>query len=161
MQIRSIIIAAAFALLPAGPAVADTHGLSVDQQIEMARSLNEARRQITVAANVELSEAAAETFWPVYRDYRAAVAEVDDELKAVILRYADSYPDIEGSTALVLSEDALKLQVKRDRLKQKYLKRFAKATSPMTAARVMQVENRLDLLAQLGLSESIPLVPAD
>jgi hypothetical protein len=160
MRIQSLFVILLAASSSLTASAAGPSDLSVDQQIEMARSLNEADRQATMAANVELSAQTAEQFWPVYRDYRTEVGRLNDELKRIILRYADSYGNLEPDTAYSLSEDVLSVQIKRDRLKQKYLKRFSRAASPLIAARAMQIENKLDSLAQVELAAAIPLVPA-
>ena len=148
------------ALIALPGSAAELSELSVDQQIEMVRSLNEARRQATVAANIQLSQEAANAFWPLYREYRGEVARINDGLKQVIVNYAEQYATLTGDEAYALSEEALKLQVQRDRLKQKYLKRFAKPLPELDAARVMQIENKLDALAQLALAADIPLIGA-
>jgi len=132
--------------------------LTVDQQIEMARSLNEASRQATVAANVQMSQQVSDAFWPVYRSYRGEVGRINDGLKSVILRYASDYSDLAGNEAYDLSEEVLELQVQRDRLKQKYLKQFAKVMPELDAARVMQIENKLDALALVDLAASVPMI---
>ena len=41
----------------------------------MVRSLTEAQRQATMAANVVLTEAEATKFWPIYREYRLDVSQ--------------------------------------------------------------------------------------
>ena len=148
------------ALLAVPASAVELSELSVDQQIEMVRSLNEARRQATVAANVQMSPETSEAFWPLYRSYRGEVSEINDALKGVILRYAEQYSDLTGDEAYELSEEFLDLQVQRDRLKQKYLKRFTKPLPALDAARVMQIENKLDALAQLALAADIPLIGA-
>jgi Spy/CpxP family protein refolding chaperone len=50
---------------------------SIDQQIQMVRSLAEAQREATIALNVELTSAESDKFWPIYRDYRNDVAKQD------------------------------------------------------------------------------------
>ena len=98
--------------------------LTVDQQIEIVRSLNEAAWQATVAANVERSREAGDAFWPIYRSYRGEVSNLNDSLKAVIL------------------------------------KRFAKALPQLDAARVIQLENKLDALSLAELAFDVPLIQA-
>lgn len=161
MRTQSFFVVLLVWFVSASATAAGASNPSVDQQIEMARSLSEAGRQATMAANVELSQQMSEQFWPIYRDYRADVSRLNDELKRIILSYADNYRDIQPAMAYSLSEDALSVQIKRDRLKQKYLKRFSRASSPLIAARVMQIENKLDALAQVELAVSVPLVSAD
>src|SRR5262249_54283115 len=51
---------------------------TLDRDIQIARSLTEASRQATVVANLPLTSAQANAFWPVYRQYRADVAVQND-----------------------------------------------------------------------------------
>ena len=149
----------AFTAAPSAHA-ADVSDLTIDQQIEMVRSLNEAARQATIAANLEISRDVGDAFWPIYRSYRGEAGGLNDSLKTLILQYADSYADLTDEAAFQLSEKALKLQIQRDKLKQKYLKRFSKALSRRDAARVMQIENKLDALMQAELAVGVPLIQA-
>ena len=54
----------------------------------MIRSLTEAQRQATMAANLELTEAEATKFWPLYREYRNDMAKINDKFVALIKDYA-------------------------------------------------------------------------
>ena len=45
---------------------------------------------------------------------------INDELQTLIFRYADAYPDVPEDEAYQLVQQALKLQVKRDKLKEKF-----------------------------------------
>jgi hypothetical protein len=155
-----VAMALCFLTLAGGRSAVAQGELSVDQQIEVVRSMNEARRQATVAANVQIPAEAADTFWPLYREYRGEVASINDSLKRVVLRYAEQYESLTGEEAYELAEEALDLQVQRDRLKQKYLKRFTSALPDLDAARVMQIENKIDALAQFALAANIPLAAA-
>ena len=53
--------------------------LTEEQQIAMARSLTEAQRQATLAANVPFTDTEAAKFWPLYREYRNDVEKINDE----------------------------------------------------------------------------------
>ncbi len=155
----SLAVALCCAALGSSPGYcAQPSTLSIEQQIEIARSMNEATRQSTMAANLDVSAEAADAFWPVYREYRSEVNALNDELKSIILRYAESYQDLSGDEAYQLADQTAKLQIRRDKLRQTYLKRFAKALSPRDAARAFQIENKLDALFQAMLASEIPLV---
>jgi hypothetical protein len=43
-------------------------------------------------------------------------------------------------------------------LPQKYFKKLSKAVSPKTAARFVQVEDRVDMLLNLQLAANLPMV---
>lgn len=134
--------------------------MSFDQQIQLLRVAGEADRQALVTANVEFTNAESEQFWPVYREYRAEVAKTTDRLLAVIKTYADEYPNVSDEQAKNLIKEHLAIEADRVKLKQKYVKRFAKVLPNVKVARVIQVESKLDAVAIVELSAQIPLVPA-
>ena len=130
---------------------------SIDQQIQMVRSLTEAQREATVALNVELTTAESDKFWPIYRDYRNDVAKLNDERVAIIKDFAANFDSLTNDKAKSLIRESLDNQKARDALKAKYVGKFEKVLPAIKAARVMQLENKLDALIDVTLAVSIPL----
>jgi len=151
-----IALAALVATL-ATPAIA-AEEISVDQQIQMVRSLTEAQRQATMAANLTLTDAESQKFWPIYRDYRNEVASLNDKLVALLKEFADNYESISNSKAKSITDGWLRIERQRIELKAKYVEKYSKVLSAVQTARVLQIENKLDALVQVGLAKSIPLV---
>src|SRR5258706_14245624 len=81
--------------------------LTIDQQVQMIRSLSEAQRTATVAANVVLTEEEGTKFWPLYRDYRNDVAKINDKLIALLKDYADNYEAMTDAKAKTYTIDYL------------------------------------------------------
>jgi len=132
--------------------------ISVDQQIQMARSLTEAQRQATMAANLTLTDEESQKFWPIYRDYRNEVASLNDKMVALLKDFADNFQSMSDSKAKSITRDYLQIEKQRIDLKAKYVEKYGKVLSPVQTARVLQIENKLDALVQVGLAKSIPLV---
>jgi Spy/CpxP family protein refolding chaperone len=159
MDRKSFVVwlAAAFAVSLAGGAFA-AQEISVDQQIQMARSLTEAQRQATMAANLSLSDAESQKFWPIYREYRNEVATLNDKMVALLKDFADNYDSMSNAKAKAITDGYLQNEKQRVELKAKYVAKYAKVLSAVQTARVLQIENKLDALVQVGLAKSIPLV---
>ena len=134
--------------------------LTVEQQVAMTRSLTEAQRQATVAANVSLTEAESAKFWPLYREYRNEVEKVNDEAVALMKEFAANYETLSDDRAKSMADRWLALQKQRLVLKTKYMDRYAKVLGGAKMARVLQIENRLDALIEVNLARAVPLVPA-
>lgn len=141
-----------------GAPAADDAQLTQDLQI--ARSLTEASRQATVAANLKLSEAEASAFWPLYREYRTEVATQNDRLVDLIKKFAAEYETLTDDQAKELTRTYIDIDKKRLSLKEKYLKKFEKALPAAKVARAMQAEQKLDALQSFGIARTVPLVPA-
>lgn len=149
-----VIMLALFSPLPAQ----DIEGMSIDQQIEVARNQTEADRQLILNANLSLTEEESRNFWPVYRAYRNKAMEINDGVKDLVIRYSNQYDNLSGEEAYSLVSEIFPLQMQQAELKKKYLERFSRVLSPMNAARAMQIENKLDALLLVDLAAEIPVV---
>jgi hypothetical protein len=132
--------------------------LTIDQQVQMVRSLTEAQRQATVAANVVLTEDEATKFWPIYREYRLDVSKINDRLVALIKDYSQNFEAMTDAKAKEYTTGYLDVQKQRVDLKSKYVGKFDKVLSPIKTARVLQIETKLDSMVEAGLAKTIPLV---
>jgi hypothetical protein len=131
---------------------------TLDQQIQTIRSLTEAQRQATMAANVIMSKDEGDKFWPVYRDYRAEVAKSNDERIALMKDLAENFGSLTDAKAKSITNGWLSNERQRIALKSKYVVKFEKVLSAVKAARVLQIENKLDAIVDAGLAQTIPLV---
>lgn len=140
------------------PSVANAEEPSIDQQVQMVRSLTEAQRQATMAANVVLTEVEATAFWPLYREYRFEVSKINDKLVALIKDYSENFEAMTDAKAKTYTTGYLDVQKQRIDLKAKYVGKFDKVLSPVKTARVLQIETKLDAMVEAGLAKTIPLV---
>lgn len=153
----ALVAMTSFAATPATPD-APAEEPSVDQQIQMIRSLTEAQRQATVAANVQLTDAEAAKFWPLYREYRFDVSKINDKLLALIKDYSEHYEAMTDAKAKAYTSGYIDVQKAQIDLKSKYVSKFDKVLSPIKTARVLQIETKLDALRDAGLAKTVPLV---
>jgi len=142
------------ALLVAAPSV---WAQSADEMIEMGRAQLEADRQNIVAANLILTEAESEAFWPAYREYRSDVAKLDDKTVALLKRYSDDYLSLPDDQAKTLMNETLDIDRARIKLQEKYIRNFSKIIPSSKVFRYMQIERRLDSLVRLQLQKDVPL----
>jgi hypothetical protein len=131
---------------------------TLEQQIQMVRALTEAQRQATMAANVIMTDAEGAKFWPIYREYRNEVAKLNDKTVALMQQFAQNFDALTDANAKSLTNDWLSIEKQRVALKAKYVGKYGKVLSAVKTARVLQIENKLDALVQMGLAKSIPLV---
>ena len=130
---------------------------TLEQQIQIVRSSTEIERQRTLIRGAQLETAEMEQFAPVYQDYRREVTTLNDKLIALLKTYSDQYATLTDTQAQALTRDSLALERDRVDLKIRYAKKFSKVLSPKKVARVMQIENRMDLLQRVGAVTTIPL----
>ena len=128
------------------------------EEIELTRAIIQAERQVIVTRAMDLTAAEAQTFWPIYREYRLEMIKVGDRLLALITTYAQNYRDLSDEMAGKLLTEYLGIEKARLQVKNTFLPRFQKVLPPKKVTRYYQVENRLDVIIQAELAEDIPLV---
>ena len=151
---KLLLFAAASFLTIAAPAQES----NIDSDIQVLRSNIRAQKTKLVSDNMNLTDAEAKAFWPVYRDYETELGKLNDKKVSLINEYAHTYDHMTDAEAKSLTERNLTLEKQKLDLKEVYFNRLAKAVSPKTAARFLQVDNRIDLLLTVQLASAIPMV---
>ena len=125
--------------------------------VETQRQMTEAQRQLVVSENLVLNGDESEKFWPLYRQYRADVAIINDRLVALIARFAENYAALGDDEAMALIKESQDIESDRLKLSKKYAKNLNKFMAGQNVLRLMQIESRLDAVIDLKLKNSIPL----
>jgi len=128
-----------------------------DQDIQLPKSNIRSQKKQVVAANMDLTDAEAEKFWPVYNRYADDVAKIYDTKIALFREYLESYDSMSGEQA----EDYLRRRaaVEEDimQVRLKYLPEFRKVLTGRETALFYQIDWRLDLMINLQLAQA-PMV---
>ena len=131
---------------------------NIDSDIEVLRANIRADKMQLVTDEMHLSDDEAKTFWPLYREYDADLTKLNDQKVDLLKEYASSYDNLTSQQVQSLARRNFELQKARVDLRERYFARIAHGVSPQTAARFVQVEDRIDLLLNLQLAASVPMV---
>jgi hypothetical protein len=134
-----------------------TRDLNLRAYAELLRSDIRTQKVAIITEVVGFTEEEDKAFWPLYREYDAEMSKVGDQRVSNIEDYAAHFSTLTDDDADRLARKALDLEAQRQAIKTKYYDRFAKALSPRTALRVMQVEQQLLLLIDLQIVSSLPI----
>ena len=118
-------------------------------------------RTLKVAIITEVmgfTEAEDKAFWPIYREYDFELSRINDERLAGIEAYAKAYERMPAALANELAVKALDLEARRVALKKTYYTKLAAAVSPLTAAKALQMENQIQLIIDLQVAASLPVL---
>jgi hypothetical protein len=130
---------------------------SVDQEIAMLRSDLRSTRKQVIAANMKLTDAEAEKFWPTYDQYVSELVKINDAKYALIKEYlqntnmTDEQADSLSKRWLAVDESVLQLRLK-------YIPIFRTALSAKGTAQFFQLDRRVQMMIDLQLLGSIPLI---
>jgi hypothetical protein len=136
------------------------NGSSVDQEIAMLRSDLRSTRKKVIAANMKLTDAEAEKFWPTYDQYVADLVKINDAKYALIKEYAQN-TNMTEEQADSLSKRWLGVDESVVQLRLKYIPIFRKGLSAKGTAMFFQIDRRVQMMIDLQLAASIPLIEPD
>ena len=109
---------------------------------------------------MQLTEAEAKGFWPVYEAYQNDLAAINDRTAKAVMEYAEAYNkgSVPDATAKKLISEAIAIEESEAKLKRSYLPKLEKALSGMKVARYLQIESKIRAVIKYELAANIPLV---
>jgi len=157
MKIIYAVILCAAAL--AAPALAQEKAADSNMQILLDKV--KADKKLVVAANMDLSEAEAKAFWPIYEAYQKDLQSINGRLGQTIVAYADAYNKkaLTDDLAKQLTMEALAVDQDELTLRKTYAAKLNGVLSALKAARYLQIENKIRAAIRYDLATGIPLVP--
>jgi hypothetical protein len=120
-----------------------------------------ADKKLLVAENMQLTEAEAKAFWPVYKQYQDELFLLRTRTAKLIKDYADAYETMTNTTAKKLLNEYVAIEALGPKLRQAYLPKFRKALPEVKVVRYYQIENKIQAALIYELAAQIPLVKLD
>ena len=136
----------------------ETRALNLRAYVELLRSDLRTQKVAIITQMMVFTEDEDAAFWPIYREHELELSRLHDERIAAIETYAKAYTNLKPELADTLAVQALDLEARRVALKQKYYAKVRAALSPIKAAKALQIENQIELLVDLQVAASLPLV---
>ena len=128
--------------------------------MDILRDKIRADKKLLVAQNMNLTEAEAAKFWPVYESYQTDLAGLNDRLVKTVKEYADAYNtrSIDDAKAKSLTDQILSLDQAEVDLNHNYLPKLRAALPDVKVARYLQIERKIRSLLWYDLARGVPLV---
>jgi hypothetical protein len=115
-----------------------------------------AKRETIVKAIMKLNDSDSQTFWPIYKEYEAERAKLDEAEAQVTSEYVKEYQDISDDQADQVMSKSLELEAQRAELKKKYYDTMKKALSPTIATKFFEVDSQMQHIHDLQVSSTLP-----
>ena len=112
-----------------------------------------------VAGNMDLSDAEAKQFWPLYEGYQKELEQTNQRLGKTIMEYAEAFNKgpIPNETAKKLLDEVLVIEEAEAKTKRAYADKVAKVLPAAKTARYIQIETKIRALLRAELAKRIPL----
>ena len=112
---------------------------------------------INESMNLTSADPNYDAFWHEYYPYETELKKINDQRIQLIRDYNFNYETMDDNIANNLAERALTIHKKKLELLKKYYEKIKRATSPVIAARFLQVEYRISLLMDAAIASETPL----
>jgi hypothetical protein len=135
---------------------------STQMTMEILKDKIKADKKLLVATNMNLTDAEAKNFWPLYDGYQKELDQINQRLITTVKSYADAYNagkgEISNDTAKKLMADALSVEESEVKLRQSYYAKLNKVLPATKVARYLQIESKIRAIVRFELASEIPLV---
>jgi hypothetical protein len=130
---------------------------SLDEEIAMMRSDLRSNRKKVIAANMKFAPDEAKWFWPTYDQYVNELVSINNAKYALIKEYLQN-ESMTDEQADSLSKRWIDVDESVVQLRLKYVPIFRKVLSAKSTAMFFQLDRRVQLMIDLQLASSIPLI---
>ena len=117
-----------------------------------------ADKKLLVAQNMQLTEAEAKAFWPVYEKYQNELFLLRGRMLMLVDNYAQAYYTMDNKTAEKLLNEFVTIETLRLKLVKAYIPKFQKVLSNVKVTRYVQIENKINAALYFELAKRIPLM---
>lgn len=134
---------------------AAAEGIS-ESDFELMRSDIRTKKAAMIADRMKFTDQEAAAFWPVYRQYEADLAAINDKKVSIMKEYISWHQALNDTQAKQLVEDVFDVDQKTLDLRRKCFAALEKTLPPKTIVRWLQLERRLQLLIDAQLAKDLP-----
>ena len=135
----------------------DASQASAGDFVDLLRKDVRSQKKQIIAQNMDLSDAEAEKFWPVYDQYAAELSKIYDVKIALLKDYADNYSSMTGEQAESYIRKRAEVEQSIMQLRLKYMPAFRRVLSGRETALFYQLDWRLGLAIDVQLIQ-VPLI---
>ena len=106
---------------------------------------------------MNLTEAQAKAFWPLYDAYEAKMDKLDDRHAAEVKEYAAHYQTLTDQDATNKLDEVIAIKQARLNVQKEFVPRFRTAISSIGTTRFFQIDNKLSAMIQCDIAQIVPL----
>jgi len=128
-----------------------------DDSLELQKKIMFDQKRLIVMNNMNLTEAEAKAFWPVYEQHQEDLFQVNQRGARLILAYASAYQTMTDKQAVKLIDEYYDIQDDRLVVMKKLVAAVDKVLPGTKAFRYMQIESKLAAIGRYELAKGIPL----
>ena len=155
---RWLTLCSALTLTAAVSIAAQAPAAAPADNMNLVREKLRADKKLLVAQNMQMTEAEAAAFWPVYDAFQADLAKISDNAVTLVTYYGNNYRSMSDTAATRMLDQFIAIERDRAALLQSYRPKFGAVLPPLKVARYYQIENKIRAILNYELAKGIPLM---
>jgi len=131
-----------------------------DTKMEILRQKIKTDKKYIVSENMDLTEAEAKAFWPIYEGYQKDLGKINQRIEGLAKTYleADAQGPVSNQLSKKLVSDWLDIEKSELDAKRAVFGKLGKALPAYKVAKYVQMENKIRAIVKYELAANIPLV---
>jgi len=131
-----------------------------DSNVQILRDKLKADKKLLVAFTMQLSDAEALGFWPIFESYQKDLEALDDRLLKTIMNYADAYNNdtLTDQLAMKIFDETMAIFNDEIKIGKNYSTKLVGVLPGKKVVRYLQIEGKLRAQMWCELASEIPLV---
>jgi len=131
--------------------------LAVYTGTDLTHEAIDSRRDVLVAAIVQLLEDQERPFWYEYRNYTKKMDKIYDRTADLIVEYVESYASLDDQQSARMTKDATKIDADRVKALETLIHSLRSELTGKQMSRLMQGELKMQAIIDLALAVEIPI----
>ncbi|MFC1580617.1 hypothetical protein ACFL4N_06835 [Thermodesulfobacteriota bacterium] len=160
MKVKSKVLLVLTGMLMVWPGLLSAQDKPADNMKFVVEKIR-ADKKLFIAENMQLTEAEAKAFWPLYDQYQDELFLLRARTMKLINDYAAVYEKMANGTAGKLLDEFMNIEALGLKLRQIYLSRFRKVLPDVKVVRYYQIENKVNAALMYELAANIPLIKSE
>ena len=136
----------------------DQYRVPSDEEIQLLKKDIKSKRKQIIAANMTLTDAQAEKFWPIYEQYTTELSKINDAKIVLIREYIETHNTLTDQQAESYVHRWAEIDESTNQLRTKYFPIFHQVLSGKSTALFLQMDHRLALMIDLQLTSQMPII---
>ena len=150
---KKVLVSLVFALTVIGGFAQES-----DLDPKFASYMIETERKTVFVQNMNLNEADAKIFWPIYNEFESELAPVREKGMSNLKAYGEQYESMTNEQATAIMNVSLANEAKRNKIRKKYFKKISKSLDAKTASRFLQLDLMVSMVLKLSVYDELPLI---
>ncbi|RLD76060.1 MAG: hypothetical protein DRJ07_16955 [Bacteroidetes bacterium] len=131
---------------------------SENDYMEVMRSALKTEKKSIIAEVMTLTNEESLVFWPLYNEYQGKLYTTNTKYLGIITDFAEKYESMSDEDALDLMNRLNAYDAEMLKLRKAYIKKFNKILPAKKVLRYIQAENKIDVLVDFEIANSVPLL---